>query len=254
ETGYDEVNKKWLGYDWVVKRTLPESREQQIYVDPMYMGKSNKPLGINPFSLRNGDLFITACSIPPNLNAALPGFAFTSGLLTTRTSFLQMYGYFEIEAIVPQAPYLVPAFWLLPFDKSWPPEVDVFEAPGHEPGTIITTIHAKDAAGKFLHTGCRLAFQDFDKAFHKYGVLWLPDRLIFYIDRKPVSIVSSPVTFNKPMYMLANLAVGGNWVGFKNSTDGMPVSMVVRDMAAYTLDKAKTCSIVQGGVRECQGI
>lgn len=252
--GYDEVNRKWLGYDWVVKRTLAESKEQQIYVDPLYKGKSNTPLGLNPFSIQGGNLHITADVIPPNDNWALPGFSFYSGLLTTRTSFLQMYGYFEIEAIVPEEPYLVPAFWLLPFDKSWPPEIDVFEAPGHEPGTIITTLHSKDVSGKHLQSGCRIPFPGFNKAFHRYGVLWLPDKLVYFIDRVPVTMISAHYSLNKPMYMLLNLAVGGNWVGIKPDLKGIPVSMVVKDVAAYSLAKSPTCFSSQGGVLQCMGM
>lgn len=252
--GYDEAQNRWLGYDWVVKRTLPAAREQQIYVDPQYKGSTKQPLGINPFSIVNGNLVITAKSIPPNLNSALPGFSYTSGLITTRTSFLQLYGYFEIDAKVPQGPHLLPAFWLLPFDKSWPPEIDVFEAPGHEKNTIITTVHAKDANGKMFHSGCRLNMPDYDKSFHKYGVLWLPDSLIFYIDRVPVSVVKSPDGFNKPMYMLANLAVGGVWVGLMNNNDGIPVDYVIRDISAYSLKKNFECSKSQGEVKLCQGM
>lgn len=252
--GYDESQQKWLGYDWVTKRTLPAAREQQIYVDPQYKGSAKQALGLNPFSVVDGRLVITARSIPPNLNSALPGFSFTSGLITTRSSFLQKYGYFEIDAKVPQGAHLLPAFWLLPFDKSWPPEIDVFEAPGHEKDTITTTVHSKDSFGKIYHSGCRLNIQNYDRSFHKYGVLWLPDKLIFFIDRKPVSLVKSPLGFDKPMYMLANLAVGGAWVGFMTNDDGIPVDYVIKDISAYSLKNDFECNLSQGGAKLCQGM
>ena len=44
--------------------------------------------------------------------------------------------------------------------------------------------------------------------FHNYGVLWLRDRIIYYIDRKPVSEIKVPVGFDDPMYMIVNLAMG----------------------------------------------
>lgn len=252
--GYAEDQHKWLGYDWVTKRTLPVAHEQQIYVDPLYKGNSKKPLGLNPFSVINDNLVISAKNIPPNLNDALPGFAFTSGLVTTRSSFLQKYGYFEIDAKVPQGAHLLPAFWLLPFDKSWPPEIDVFEAPGHLRDTITTTIHSKDPYGKLLHTGCRLIMKNYETDFHQYGVLWLPEKLIFYIDRSPVSIVKSPAGFDKPMYMLVNLAVGGSWVGFMKNTDVLSVDYVIRDVSAYSLKKNIECDLSSGGVKLCQGL
>ena len=252
--GYDERLQKWLGYDWVVKRTLAGSHEQQIYVDPLYKGNAKQSLGINPFSIVNNNLVIEAKAIPPNLNAALPGFAYTSGLLTTRTSFLQLYGYFEIDAKVPQGIHLLPAFWLLPFDKSWPPEIDIFEAPGHLKNTIATTVHSKDVTGKLVHSGCKLIVVDYDKSFHKYGALWLPDRIIFYIDRVPVSAIKSPSGFDKPMYLLINLAVGGDWVGFMSNNYGIPAEFIIKDVAAYSLKKNYECISSQGGAKLCQGM
>jgi beta-glucanase (GH16 family) len=250
--GFDQFNKKWLGYDWVTKRTLPQ--EQQIYVDPEYHGLSDHALGLSPFSIKSSKLIITANQLNEQQKKLLGSFDFYSGLLTTRKSFVQKYGYFEIDAKVPQLSHLLPAFWLLPFDKSWPPEIDVFEAPGHIPNTIVTTIHKRDSSGVRSHTGCNFLMPDYDKNFHKFGVLWKPDNLTFYIDRKPVSYVKTPDSFTKPMYMLVNIAVGGVWVGKKVESDGMPVSMIIRDIGAYSISPNPICIYAVGGVKQCQGI
>ena len=251
--GYDVSQRKWLGYDWISKRTLLSAHEQQVYVDPQYSGNSNQPLGLNPFSVVDGNLRITAASLPDQFKSALPNFSFTSGLITTRSSFLQMYGYFEIFAKVPHVKHFLPAFWLLPFDKSWPPEIDIFEAPGHLEDIITTTIHANDKTGKRYFSSCKNIVHGYQKSFHSYGVLWLPEKLVFYIDRNPVSIVKSPPGFNKPMYMLANLAIGGVWVGRKTDQLLAPVSMDIKDISSYTLSDNPNCSSVQGGVKQCIG-
>lgn len=250
--GYDQLNNKWLGYDWVTKRTLPQ--EQQIYVDPEYHGSSDHALGLSPFSIKNSNLIITVNRLSEDKKRLLGNFDFYSGLLTTRKSFMQKYGYFEIEAKVPQLNHLLPAFWLLPFDKSWPPEIDVFEAPGHIPNTIVTTIHKRDSSGIRSHTGCNFLMLDYDKKFHKYGVLWKPEKLIFYIDRRPVSYVKTPDSFTKPMYMLVNIAVGGVWVGRKAESDGVPISMIIRDIGAYSISANPACFYAVGGVKQCQGM
>ena len=49
---------------------------------------------------------------------------------------------------------------------------------------------------------------DASTAFHDYGVLWQPDRIIYFIDRKPVSEIKVPVGFDDPVYMIVNLAMG----------------------------------------------
>lgn len=251
--GYDSEANRWKGYDWVVKRTQPGAHEQQIYVDPLYKSSASFPLGLNPFSIADGNLTITGDIIPASLQRYFPGFRFTSGLLTTRTSFIQLYGYFEIDAIFPQGEHLLPAFWLLPFDKSWPPEIDVFEAPGQEPGFLRMTIHDRDSLGKLQHTGCKIALPSFSTSFHKYGVLWLPEGITYFIDRRPVAHIKTPSSFVKPMYMIVNLAIGGDWVGFKYDSNNLPVHLVVKDIAAYSTQQSPDCKRQVGGEILCRG-
>lgn len=252
--GYDEATRKWNGYDWPVKRTAPAAHEQEIYVDPGYRGATSRPLGLNPFSLKDGVLTITADRISPELAPSLPGFTFTSGILTTRKSFLQKYGYFEMRGKVPGAKNLLPAFWLLPEDrKMWPPELDIMEAPGHVPDKIATTVHWRDSVGQINHSGCRNALPGFGGQFHQYGALWTPERMVFYIDRQPVAQVATPIGFDYPMYMLVNLAVGGDWVGFANNATPMPVTFEIDNISAYTMGDPAACTVASNGVRTCQG-
>lgn len=253
--GYDWNTKTWLGYDWVVKRTLPGVHEQEIYVDPNYRGKSSKPLNINPFKVQNSILSITANRIAPEFREALAGFEFTSGLLTTRKSFTQKWGYFETRAKVPAGPNLVPAFWLLADDRSYPQELDVMEAPGHAPDKdkIIQTIHWVDADKQKKASGCRTLFPSFEKDFHYYGALWTPERIIYYLDRKPVGQIQTPPSFIYPMYMLVNLAVGGAWVGDAGPDRPMPVNFDVDNVSAYTMSSSISCTKASNGVLQCQG-
>src|SRR3712207_8253598 len=51
-------------------------------------------------------------------------------------SFAQEYGRFELRGRLPAGQGLWPAFWLLPVDTSWPPEIDVMEGLGSEPTTV----------------------------------------------------------------------------------------------------------------------
>ncbi|MDB5717162.1 MAG: glycoside hydrolase, partial [Sphingomonas bacterium] len=128
----------------IADRSLPGNNERQIYVEPGYLG-----LGLNPFRLRDGVLTISAeplsvtarsrvmselASLPPQKNtAALARVAFSSGLISTRSRFAQRYGYFEMRAKWSGGKGLWPAFWLLPDDGTWPPELDVLEAHGDKP-------------------------------------------------------------------------------------------------------------------------
>src|SRR5476649_2281750 len=111
------ANGAWQTTFYFGGRTLSGNGEQEFY--------SDSSVGSNPFSLQNGALQISAT--PGGNSAGLP---YTSGLITTEGNFTQTYGYFEMRAQLPAGQGMWPAFWLLPADKSWPPELDPLEAFG----------------------------------------------------------------------------------------------------------------------------
>lgn len=250
--GYDEVNKKFLGYDWPVKRTLAGNAEQEVYVDPNYAGAAGKPLGLNPFSAAKGVLHIIAQKTPPELSKFVSNLPYTSGVLTTRKSHVQRYGYFEISAKLPTGQGLWPAFWLLNVDKAWPPEIDIMEAPSNivKLGQVNNAVHYKDATGAKRSSSCKPKTPISD-AFHLYGALWTAERIVFYIDRKPVSQIKTPLGVDKHMYMLMNLAVGGTWPGNADATTPIPADMQVEWVTAYMTGSPKTCGVLANGVKQC---
>ena len=99
--------------------TLTKNGEKEIYVYPGFKGTGNVDLGLNPFSINNGILSITADKIPTQDVSALYNYQYMSGLLTTKTTFHQEYGYFEIRAKGDSGNGFWPAFWLSPADYSF---------------------------------------------------------------------------------------------------------------------------------------
>jgi len=85
--------------DALSTRTLNDERE--IYIDPMMKGTGSIPIGISPFSVSGGILTITASPTPEALQPVLYDMDYVSGLLTTKQSFSQQYGYFEARMDVP---------------------------------------------------------------------------------------------------------------------------------------------------------
>jgi serralysin len=65
----------------LASRTLPG--ESEIYMDAAYAGTGKKALGIDPFSINNGILTITAAPTPDAAKQYLGGADYTSGLLTS---------------------------------------------------------------------------------------------------------------------------------------------------------------------------
>ncbi|MGE5537732.1 MAG: carbohydrate-binding domain-containing protein [Gemmatimonas sp.] len=183
-------------------RFLGANGDQQYYSDPT--------VGVNPFSLANGALHITAA---PGGNPA--GQPYNSGLITTEGSFAQTYGYFEARVEVASGPGMWSSVWMLPADKSWPPEFDVLEAfgapnsRGDGAGNVawqnqITVDHTADfgawhpVGGGDIHT-----------TWHTYGVDWEPDFTTWYIDGVQSERRPTPSTTSKAMYLLLDLSVGG---------------------------------------------
>jgi beta-glucanase (GH16 family) len=230
----------WGGDGSDFKRKTIYNGEQQIYVDPRYGGRSTTPLGLDPFKIRDGVLSIVASRTPPALKEVLFNNEYVSGILTTQSSFSQKYGYFEIRSKIPVGTGVWPAFWMLADDGGWPPEIDVMEGRGQVPGDLVMTTHWRIPATGFIqHCGFDFSRPDAATDFHDYGVLWTRDRLIYFIDRKPVSDIKVPNGFDDPMYMIVNLAMGSKYfqgVGFVDGESPDTVEFEIDSISAYQID------------------
>lgn len=219
------------GYNDLASRTLPNNREEQIYVDPAFTGEGHAPLELDPFSIKDSVLTITASPAPAEVKPQIWGYGITSGLITTRDSFSQQYGYFEMRAKMPKGQGLWPAFWLLPADGGWPPEIDVVEVLGHEPRTIHQTAHWT-RGGRKTERGFHIRGPDSTADFHVFGVEWTADCLRWFVDGRETAHMPTPAQMHQPMYMLVNLAVGGHWPG-PADLSALPAQMEVDYVRAY---------------------
>lgn len=211
-------------------RTNATNRELQYYVDPRPGADVPALQALGPLSIEGGRLAIRARRIPDGLRAAADGHGYVSGLLTTRRSFAQRYGLFEIRAQLPEGRGLWPAFWLLPADETWPPELDVLEALGHDPTSLYVTAHSGvDIPDGRLstQTGTRVTAPDLSAGFHVYGALWTPERIVWTLDGAPVFETETPADMHGPMFLVVNLAVGGIWPGAPDAHTRFPAALVV---------------------------
>ncbi len=223
--GQPADNKGWMSSGPTGWRTLPSNHELEYY--------SDRSIGFDPFSADKGILTITA---QPGRNPAnLP---YNSGLLTTFRSFSLLYGDFEMKARLPSGNGLWPAFWLLPVDGSWPPEIDVMEQLGNDPTTIYVGTHSA-VGGPNVGTTTPIKVADTSKAFHTYGVSWQRDEIVWYFDGQLIHRQPTPADMHKPMYLLINLAIGGkgSWPGPPTPQTAFPAHFVVEYLRAYANDR-----------------
>ena len=199
-------------------------------------------MGVNPFSLNNGVLSITAAPAGPG--DAPDGLQYTSGIITTYTSFSQTYGLFEIRAKLPAGQGLWPAFWLLPASNQYTSELDALEVLGQAPKTAYFTAIGANQEGAWSSNTQQLQTVDTSAAFHTYAVDWGPREIVFFVDGQKLATSPTPASMNTPMYMLINLAVGGewSWPGPPDSTTPMPATMQIKWVRAHATKYTRSVS------------
>ena len=158
--------------------------------------------------------------------------AFTSGMMATYRKFSQEYGRFEIRCRVPKGKGLWPAFWLLPEPLAWPPEIDVLEILGHEPNKVYMTHHFRDEQKAHKSDGGEWAGPDFSKEFHEFAVEWSPEKIVWFVDGVERFRSTKSIPHGK-MYMLVNLAVGGDWPKAPDENTKFPCAMEVDYVRVY---------------------
>jgi len=186
----------------------------------------------------SGNLVITARS------ESFGGAGFTSARLKTKGLFSQTYGRFEARIKTPHGPGIWPAFWMLGDNidaVSWPAcgEIDIMEQRGQEPYTNNGSIHGPGySGGNALTKSYTLTNGRFDTDYHVYAVEWFEDRIDFFVDdylyqRIASESVPGNWVYNQPFFLLLNVAVGGNYVGFPTSGTPFPQSMLVDYVKVY---------------------
>lgn len=185
-----------------------------------------------------GNLVITA------RRETFAGSPFTSARITTKERFSQAYGRIEARLKTPYGPGIWPAFWMLGDDidaVNWPQcgEIDIMELRGQEPNIIHGSIHGPGySGGAAITSSYALTNGRFDTEFHVYAVEWYPDRIDFFVDeflynRISAEDVPGEWVYDQPFFLILNIAVGGNFVGFPTSQTPMPQRMIIDYVRVY---------------------
>ncbi|WP_406431789.1 family 16 glycosylhydrolase [Streptomyces sp. NBC_00631] len=211
-----------------------------------------------------GHLVITARKEnPANYQCWYGTCQYTSARLNTSGKFSAQYGHVEARMKIPRGQGMWPAFWMLGTDigsVGWPNsgEIDVMENVGFEPSTVHGTIHGPGYSGS---NGIGAAYslpngQAFADAFHTFAVDWAPDSVKWSVDgvvyetRTPADVGGNTWAFNKPFFLILNLAVGGYWPGDPDGSTAFPAQLVV-DSVSVTTGGSATGVAIRGLAGKC---
>ncbi|MFC5171219.1 glycoside hydrolase family 16 protein [Streptomyces mutomycini] len=207
------------------------NHERQFYT----AGTSNAALD------GQGNLVITARKENPNNYQCWYGRCeYTSARLNTSGKFTTTYGRVEARMKIPRGQGIWPAFWMLGNDigqVGWPAsgEIDIMENVGFEPSTVHGTLHGPGYSGSGgIGAGYTLpGGQAFADAFHTFAVDWSPNAVTWSVDgtvyqrRTPADLGGKQWVFDKPFFIILNLAVGGYWPGDPDGSTVFPQRLLV---------------------------
>lgn len=162
-----------------------------------------------------------------------------------------LYGRIEVRAQIPSALGSWPAIWMLGSNRSelgWPAcgEIDIMEHVGYDPDFIHANIHTK-AYNHSIGTGKgnKIQVKDPWSEFHVYAVEWFEDHLDFFMDDSLYFSYENDGTgnqdtwpFDKPHYLLLNLAYGGSWGGQQGvDTNLLPLEYKIDYVRHYQVSR-----------------
>lgn len=153
--------------------------------------------------------------------------AWSSARLITNGKATWTYGYMEISAKLPAGKGVWPAIWMMPASDtygSWPAsgEIDIMEFVGFEPDKIHTSAHTMNFNHLKNTQPTRAGFVGgVTEGYHTYAIEWTQKAIFWYVDDQPFYAFEdtgkghAEWPFNKPFYMILNVAIGGTWGGMQ---------------------------------------
>lgn len=166
---------------------------------------------------------------------------YTSGSLTTEATAGWRYARVEVRAKIPTGRGFWPAIWMLGTNRrqaGWPRcgEIDIMENVGFDPDVIHGTVHT----GAYNHVrktarGAKTLVLRPHEAFHVYAMEWDADALHIEVDGRRYFTFRNEKTgsdawpFDQKMYLILNVAFGGEWGGQKGIDEAIASGRMLVD-------------------------
>lgn len=195
--------------------------------------------------IENGNLLIEA------RKESYQGKGYTSGRLKTQGLREFQYGKVEARMKLPIGQGIWPAFWMLGSNINqsvWPKcgEIDIMEHINKE-SVVHGTIHW-DTNGYSYYGGDSKSLDV--TQYHVYAIEWNKDSIQWFVDGQKYweanisNNINGTEEFQKPFFLLLNLAVGGNWPGNPDGDTAFPAKMFVDYVRVYQKGEKQNTPIV----------
>ncbi len=177
------------------------------------------PADANTYSVSNGILSMGIKNTPSDVPGSLVNNQpFLSSEINTKNEFSQTYGYFEVRMQTEAVTGTSVAFWAIPQNGSWPPEVDMPEIEGQWPSYINWGMHS----GPNNTTPQLWDYNapNTSAGMNVFAVDWEPNTVTFYLNGKVEYQEPTPSDWNTPMYLILDSLANapGSWDGSPPST------------------------------------
>ena len=158
------------------------------------------------------------------INADKIGANYVSGKTESKMAF--RYGEFSFRVKLMEGKGFFPAIWMMPANGESTPEVDLFELIGSEPDRFHGVMHYIDngerSVTEHVHSFGTNIPESFILTFK-----WTEDYILWQVNGTEVQRITDHVP-NIPMYMIMNLAIGGNWPGSPDENTVFPNDFTVQ--------------------------
>ncbi len=191
-----------------------------------------------------GHLLISARQADGSLSCYYGPCEYTSARLISQDKVEIGHGRIEARIKVPSGAGLWPAFWALGSNigqVGWPTsgEIDMMEFVGRDPNQISGTLHGPGYSGGAGITGSYELPGAVSDDYHVFAIEWQSDRIDWYLDgvlfhgATTADTHGNPWVFNKPFFMILNVAMGGNLGGPIDGSLSYPRSMAIDYIRVY---------------------
>jgi beta-glucanase (GH16 family) len=190
------------------------------------------------------------------------GSSYTSARIKSQGLFSFAYGRIEWSAQLPSGTAFWPALWMLGTNITsigWPGcgEIDVMENNGSNPFMAQGSIHSgSDATAVYNFTDGGAVTN-----FHTYTLDWTTNAILFYVDGHLYETQTGwgssttnayPFPFNRPFFLIMNMAIGGQYLGYPstnaiNAGSTFPSEMLVDYVRLYTVTDPLRLAIQRTG-------